>query len=204
MPTEGVVIASWWGPALVYAMLLGVAGTAACVLFGRSWPLSERRMIGFPSLFLVVVPLASLYFENNESMTLVIYQEAAASIAAGSMALHSIWFLWRGGKKPDGSEFDPGARMPGAVIAFFVGYLALHEGVEFYGDVFEPRDVVHGSIDGLQSSYWTRRGTQAAKIEVGGQWLYATTDIEPRLHVGAFVEAEVGAGSGYILSLRKP
>lgn len=44
----------------------------------------------------------------------------------------------------------------------------------------------------------------AAEVQIDGVWYYATRDIEPRLNVGTFVDAEASAGSHYILSINRP
>lgn len=83
---------------------------------------------------------------------------------------------------------------------------ALNNGWGLIKDVFFGNLQTCGAVEaphhGREDGY--RHSAAAAVVRIDGVWHYATRDIEPRLHVGTFVDAEAGAVSHCVLFINQP
>jgi|SRR5579871_534175 len=205
---QGIVIAAWWGPVLGGGLVVGLLGLYLLKPASGNAQEPCAKVYARACGILFLLSGASLYFSNDQSMSLVIYQEGAAAYFLGFVALGASKVAWRGQAKRDGPPVSTRARVGATILALLFTFWTLKDGLGFVEDVFLPDQRLVGVIQTLvpghlRFSYYVPR-YDAARVQVHGDWFYATSDIEPRLHVGASIEADVGAGSGYILALKEP
>jgi hypothetical protein len=198
----------WWATGLGVAFVAGIATAAIAMLFGKRWPVHVRNTVGGFTFLLLIGPFVAFLFSADRVIGVVVYQEGAAAVGAILLALTVLVDVRRGFLRRDGSEVEGRARamwVLGALGALVYGLWAVRT---FVLDAFAPRQRLVGVIEAIEpgSVSMSKGGPSLhlAKVEVQGRWFFATRDIEPRLQVGAMIDAEVGAGSQYILSLKQP
>lgn len=142
----------------------------------------------------------------GQSISLVLHQKALLALWVLSVALASsvraLLIIRHRGAGRLGST-TPSARRAAGLLLLSVA-VGTWGGIltsEFLQDAFLPRIRVEGAVERLDVQRGPRSIAVHRYVWVGGRRYEATADVFTRLRHGTWIRAEVGAGSGRLLSI---